>query len=121
MNGHLLVVQSNNVSNEELELFRRELERENADSSIPFVILISDSVDISVCRLEEVHCDSDEGRSLDDDSDNEPSTAKLVDMLAKREGVKEHVFHPYDDWHLSGGRETNVYGSGPARILVVTD
>lgn len=50
----------------------------------------------------------------------EPTTAELVDMLSKREGVSETSAEPYRAYSISvGGDEFG--GTGPARILVVTD
>lgn len=51
------------------------------------------------------------------------STRDLVEELSKREGVKEIVAEPYQefDLHLGGIRIEEIPNSGPARILVVWD
>ena len=51
------------------------------------------------------------------------STRDLVEELSKREGVKEIVAEPYQefDLNLGGNRVEEIPDSGPARILVVWD
>lgn len=47
-------------------------------------------------------------------------TYKLVDELAKREGVREIVADPYSEYLIEVEGE-KIYSLGPARILEVID
>jgi hypothetical protein len=56
------------------------------------------------------------------------STKDLVDELARRGGVTEETIHPNERYALGLGRDVEdgafletIHGTGPARILVVTD